>query len=285
MSDLPSMKDFWNRTAKKFGDKNGYRPVLIPSSKGLLNWYTDYLQRTALSDVIKRLLGKRVLDVGCGVGRWSARLAAAGAQVVGIDLSREMAKAAKKRIATRKLSNVNFVVASASKLPFVSQAFDASFSVTVLQHIVDEATFRSAVLELIQTTKSDGQIDLLEFVNDKGRNPTLHFPAVTHDYKKAITDNGGFGLAEVQGVDLSLFLKPFNSIMKKHGKYRNLLEARETSLRYRLSADSFYFLASIACVLSLPLDLALRNIFLQSSEHKIFIFRAISFEEKKSMTC
>ncbi len=273
MSDIRTMKDFWNKTAQKFGEKENYSPVLLPSSKGLLNWYTDYLQNRALKKHLERLSGHYVLDIGCGVGRWSARLAKSGSFVVGVDLSREMAKRAKSRLSKRNLSG-DFVVGSVEKLPFVPNLFDSILSVTVLQHNVEKSSFDSAVSEMLRITRIDGSIVLLEYTYDSSGKYTTHFPTITHNYKEAFTCDGKLSLADVQGVDLSLFLKPFNRIVKKRGKYKDSLEERTPSTKYRLLASVFYFFASSACLLSLPLDLPLRNVLKKYSEHTIFVFSA-----------
>lgn len=280
MTELQNMEEFWSKTAIRFGKKGDYAPVLFPSSKGLLNWYLDYLHKSALEGILKRLSGKVVLDVGCGVGRWSARLAETGAHVVGVDLSREMVKKAKSRMVKRNLRS-DFVVASAHDLPFVSHIFDSVLSITVLQHIVDNALFKSAVSNIVRILKTDGEIILLEYAYDASGNFSPHFPTVAHHYIDAFEVCEGLDLAEIKGVDLSLFLKPFNRVIKKHGKYRDQLGRPGSSSRYALSAASFYFLASIACALSLPIDIVFRNAFLQHSEHKIFIFRANNLKHKK----
>lgn len=273
MSDLPTMKDFWNKTARKFGETENYTPVLLPSSKGLLNWYTDFLQNRALKKHLEELSGQFVLDVGCGVGRWSARLATTGSSVVGVDLSREMVKRAKSRLSKRNLPG-DFVVASVEKLPFVSNLFDSILSVTVLQHIVEKASFDSAVSDILRTIRIDGNIVLLEYTYDSSGKYTVHFPTIAHNYKDAFERNEKLSLTDVQGVDLSLFLKPFNRIIKKRGKYRDVLEDSKPSSKYRLLASAFYFLASAACFLSLSLDLPFRNVFKKYSEHTVFVFRA-----------
>jgi SAM-dependent methyltransferase len=273
MSDLRAMKDFWNKTAQKFGETENYSPVLLPSSKGLLNWYTDYLQNHALKKHLEGLSGQFVLDLGCGVGRWSARLATMGSFVVGVDLSREMAKRAKSRLSKRNLPG-DFVVASVEKLPFVPNLFDSILSVTVLQHNVEKASFDSAVSEILRITRIDGSIVLLEYTYDSKGKYTVHFPTIAHNYKEAFTSDGKLNLADVQGVDLSLFLKPFNRIVKKRGKYKDNLEDSRPSSKYRLLASAFYFFASAACLFSLPLDLPLRNVLKKYSEHTIFVFNA-----------
>lgn len=273
MSDLLDMKYFWNKTAKKFGGKDDYTAVLIPSSKGLWNWYVNFIQRTAVEGNLQHLSGKTVLDLGCGVGRWSARLAIGNKRVIGIDLSREMVKHAKKQIAKKKLLNVEFVVASAQNLPFAPEIFDATLSVTVLQHIVDNVAFRSATSEMVRTLKSKGQIILLEFMNNEFDNFNPQFPTISHDYEEAFKIDKKLKLMEVRGVDLSLFLKPLNGIIKKHGRYLDQLEGHSVSNTYVFLSQFFYFLSSLACVFSVPFDLAFRDVFLKYTEHKINVFR------------
>jgi SAM-dependent methyltransferase len=273
LADYHQLRDFWNLTAIRFGKKDDYAPVLAPSSKGLLNWYIDFVQRTALRDLIKQFSGNAVLEIGCGVGRWSARLANVGTQVVGIDLSREMIKKAKGRMAKKNLS-VDFVVSSATNLPFISNAFNSVMSVTVLQHIVEKKLFRLAVSEIERVVRVDGNIVLLEYI---GRNKVSFspiFPTVTHFYKEEFERGKAFSLIDSQGVDLSLLLIPLNNISRKHGKYRDLLAKPVPSSGYLLSAALFYFLTSVACLFSLPFDLAFRNTFRKYCEHAIFIFNS-----------
>jgi 2-polyprenyl-3-methyl-5-hydroxy-6-metoxy-1,4-benzoquinol methylase len=50
--------------------------------------YEDRLRRAAIERVLGRGGGRRLLDAGCGSGRWSIRLAQAGWVVTGADISR-----------------------------------------------------------------------------------------------------------------------------------------------------------------------------------------------------
>lgn len=102
MGDIGYMqnKDFWEKTAEKFG-KNGIKAVCNPTSIGLLNIYADLLQRTALTPFLKNCEGLHLLDAGCGVGRWASRVLDCGAHVVGIDISRNMIYEAKKKAIQR----------------------------------------------------------------------------------------------------------------------------------------------------------------------------------------
>lgn len=272
MSYLNNLKAFWDKTARRYGEKNDYSPVLVPSSYGLLNWYTDFLQRSALYKTLREVYGRKVLDLGCGVGRWSSRLAAAGASVVGVDMSTEMIKRARARM-QKQAAKTDFIVASVHSLPIVSQGFEVALSVTVLQHIVDETAFGSAVNEIVRVVQPKGEVVLLEYANKANEDYNRHFPTVTHDYTQVFKSQKEIDLLEVRGVDLSLFLKPFNRIVKKYGKYRDTLSETSLSAGYVFSAAIFYYLVSVACLFSLPIDIALRKTLSQFSEHKICVYQ------------
>ncbi|HEX7254908.1 MAG TPA: class I SAM-dependent methyltransferase [Gaiellaceae bacterium] len=98
------------------------------------------------------LLGKRVIDVGCGTGRWSEALAERGSRVWGVDPSAEMVAEARKR-------GVNAKVARAETLPFKEGWFDRALLVLVI-HVLDRpAVFR----ELRRVLADDGRIAIGTF--------------------------------------------------------------------------------------------------------------------------
>ena len=76
--------------------------------------------------------GSRVLDLGTGEGQGGRSLAAAGADVVGVDLSAPLLAAARRR------SGFPLVRADiAAPLPFRDATFDAACCVLVLEHVAD----------------------------------------------------------------------------------------------------------------------------------------------------
>jgi SAM-dependent methyltransferase len=85
----------------------------------------DFRLRAVL-DSLGPLEGNRVLDLGCGKGRFAAHLARAGAEVVGLDLSASMLACA---------TGLNRVRASAKRLPFADGAFDAVIAIEVIEHV------------------------------------------------------------------------------------------------------------------------------------------------------
>ncbi len=67
---------------------------------------------------------KRVLEIGCGDGRLTRRLANLGANVEAIDQHKKLIAAARKEIPARLADRVRFKVGSAIELKYPQQTFD-----------------------------------------------------------------------------------------------------------------------------------------------------------------
>lgn len=98
------------------------------------------------------LAGKLVLDVGCGMGRFSDVASRWGATVVGIDLTSAV-DAAYENIGRRE--NVHLAQADIFALPFRDQTFDFIFSLGVLHHTPNT---RAAFEQLPRLLKPGGRI-------------------------------------------------------------------------------------------------------------------------------
>jgi 2-polyprenyl-6-hydroxyphenyl methylase/3-demethylubiquinone-9 3-methyltransferase len=85
----------------------------------------DYRLR-AIVDVLGPLPGKRILDIGCGKGRFARALQALGADVVGLDISPAMLAEA---------AGVPRVRGTARRLPFGPRTFDAIIAIEVFEHL------------------------------------------------------------------------------------------------------------------------------------------------------
>jgi SAM-dependent methyltransferase len=84
-----------------------------------------------MEELVRRgeLAGRRVLDVGCGTGRFAAALRERGARVWGVDPSPEMVARARERGVTAK-------VAEAERLPFKPGWFERA-TMWLVVHLVD----------------------------------------------------------------------------------------------------------------------------------------------------
>ncbi len=100
----------------------------------------------------EQLKGKLVLDVGCGMGRFSDVVSTWGATVVGIDLSRAV-DSAQCNIGRRK--NVHIAQADIYQLPFRQGTFDFVFSIGDLHHTPNT---KAAFDKLPELLRKDGKI-------------------------------------------------------------------------------------------------------------------------------
>jgi SAM-dependent methyltransferase len=96
------------------------------------------------------LSGQRVLDLGCGKGRFAASLRSAGALVVGLDLSAAMLSEA------HGLARVR---ASARRLPFGDRSFDAVVAVEAFEHF---ASIDDVVTEIARVLRPGGRLAVID---------------------------------------------------------------------------------------------------------------------------
>jgi SAM-dependent methyltransferase len=147
----PTDHEYWEERTRLYGARAaGYSDVAMDA-------YEDRLRRAAIERLVGRGDGRRLLDAGCGSGRWSIRLAEAGWLVTGADISHGLLALAPSA------SNVTYVQGSIQDLDLPTAGFDAVLSVTVLQHITDERSFDAAVDNLMRMLRPNGIVAVLEF--------------------------------------------------------------------------------------------------------------------------
>lgn len=131
------------------------------------------LRKEALFEVIDEALARsavdlprsRVLDAGCGTGVYAERYTAAGARVVGVDLSHEGILSTVRHGVTG-----HFCVGTLSDLPFSGGSFDLTHVFSVLYHIVDDREWRASLDELCRVTGSGGALLMrIEWVEESVR--------------------------------------------------------------------------------------------------------------------
>jgi SAM-dependent methyltransferase len=108
--------------------------------------------------------GLRVLDVGCGIGGASRRLAAAhGCTIIGIDRTGEYCDAARFLADALGLQDrVAYGQASALALPFASGAFDAAYTQHVAMNIADKPALYREIARVLKPGAAFGLYDLLQ---------------------------------------------------------------------------------------------------------------------------
>jgi len=110
------------------------------SSSAQFKWAMDLIAGLNLKG------SERVLDIGCGDGKITARLAdlLPEGKVVGVDLSPEMISFARSKYSPEEFRNLSFQVADASALPF-REEFDLVVSFACLHWVRDHQPVLSGI--------------------------------------------------------------------------------------------------------------------------------------------
>ena len=98
--------------------------------------------------------GKRLLEVGCGIGTDLVRFARGGAKVTGVDLSETAIDLARRNFALHEVEADALQVANGEALPFADDTFDVVYGHGVLQYTADAARL---VREAHRVLKPGGQ--------------------------------------------------------------------------------------------------------------------------------
>ncbi len=140
----------------------------------------------------------RMLDVGCGTGPYAARLAHAGFQVTGIDISGQSISAAKQR--KNNGLNLDFVEGDILHMPFPDNSFDIAFCGAVLHHLPNQLAECAAELHRILTVSGKvfffepqaGNINAFLRYSLLSSNRTEEERALTPDEIRQVFERQGF---------------------------------------------------------------------------------------------
>ena len=125
------------------------------------SWYTD--KKGSFVDMVETDLafkmtdikkGMKILDVGCGTGNFSIKLAGMGCSVTGVDISNEMLNIARKKASGMNF-DIEFINVDLNNLPFEDDTFDAVISMTAFEFVEDA---QKALNELLRVVKKDGRV-------------------------------------------------------------------------------------------------------------------------------
>ncbi len=114
------------------------------------------LEQRALLPWMERTPARRAIDVGCGTGRWTARLGALGLVAVGLDASLPMLAMAAEKAGLRG----RLAAADATALPVASGTADLVLCALTLGHVRHPAT---AMREFARILVPGGALLLTDF--------------------------------------------------------------------------------------------------------------------------
>jgi 2-polyprenyl-3-methyl-5-hydroxy-6-metoxy-1,4-benzoquinol methylase len=254
---------YWDERAARYAHRSGGLGAVC--SYGMPLWYNvaiDLCQRRALAPWIRGRGTGTVLDVGCGVGRWSLRLAARGMTVTGVDHSECMVKHAAERAELEGLT-CTFVRADANHLR-LDRRFDLILSVTVLQHIVDADQAARAIRNLAAHLAPNGELVLLEAAPSRmtERCDSGVFRARSFDWYHSALAQAGLRVVYVRGVDPL----PFRTALLPYYK--------------RMPKPLVTLLSALVAAVSLPFDWLLAPYLSEASWHKVIVARPCSEQSR-----
>jgi len=205
-----SPKEYWTGVAEDFrsADASGFAPVLHPGAPIWFNRLIDGLQFQAIRRALTLAAlppHSRILDVGCGTGRWVRRYLALGHRPTGVDATPGML-----RIARQQGTAPPLLAGEAFRLPFPDAAFDCVTDVTVVQHIPTDLQ-RKALGEMVRVLKPGGRLILFELIRGKGAHI---FPRTPQDWIQQASQAGAKSIGWF-GQEFLLFDRVFAAAVHK----------------------------------------------------------------------
>lgn len=251
-----SPEAYWEARARRFAARgDGLAAVCSYGMPWFYNLTIHMSQWLALDPWFQVRPGARVLDVGCGVGRWSRLLASRGASVTGVDLSPTMIAQSKQRAREAGLSSrCRFLVQDSTALE-VPGRFDLVLGITVLQHILDPLALRAALARMTAHVADTGRMVLLEAAptsNVASCDTTVFRARQRREYLQLFADCG-LRVHRITGVDptpFKIWLLPY--------------------LRKMPRPVSVAALAA-ATALSAPVDALFGRVAVERSWHAVFV--------------
>ncbi len=182
-------KRYWSLRAKEAKEKGNLINAVCTYDRNELirnvrNKAMDYIQKEILAYFLKNenFSNKKVLEIGCGIGRWVEFFTKRGALYYGVDISDEMVNIAKELF-----PDVEIRVYNIDKgLPFEEETFDYIFTITVLHHNPYEIQ-ESIIKEAGKLVKNKGKFIIFEDI--KGNSFNM-FPNSLSDWVKKFNKYG-----------------------------------------------------------------------------------------------
>lgn len=225
-----------------------------PSERTHIRYY-HYLYAL---EALKKLKGKKILDVGCGRGELTRELfkKAVNCKLIACDIDPHALQEFKNNISDKTIA---LVKCDAHKLPFKNQSFDAVFMFDILEHIKRP---RYALSEIQRVLKPGGLFHLVVpceadlftidgwvkklFRNNLKEKPIGHIQQFTYREVRDMLEESGFA---VQTTAFSYyFLYQFISLIYfayanliRGGKYVQLMGFKKQNIFSNLIMQGVYF--------------------------------------------
>jgi len=185
-------------------------------------------------------LSERLLDVGCGTGRFAVTISPFVAEVVGIDLTRSMLDQAQELQREAGAANIRWQCGDVTALPYADAEFDIVTSRAMLHHIAEPAR---VVSEMSRVCTPAGRIVVVDLTPPRTKSAAFDAIEILRDSShvhamplEELRDIGrGLGLREITVHEYAARM-PLESILKTSFPTGEMLD--RVRRLYRIDAQS-----------------------------------------------
>jgi len=188
-----------NASGDEFAELEGLKAVLDPlDNKGFKNRLIDRIQWDALENTLRG--SRRLLDFGCGIGRFADRIRYLGIEYTGIDVSKKMIEKANR---LHSAQGLKFVHADEKKIPFSDATFDVCVTCYVYQYIIHSDHNSNVLAEIYRCLSPGGRFVLIEqaSLSNQGSRLGPSRPLTEADYLTELS--GLFCVKSISRIRLS----------------------------------------------------------------------------------
>jgi len=174
-------------------------------------WYEHYHRYALAKNFVNN---KKILDAACGEGYGSHILAGYAKNVIGVDIDEKSIFHAKEKY---KKSNLKYIQASCTNLPFDDNSFDVIVSFETLEHLAEQ---QHMLIEFNRVLKNDGLLmistpDKEHYSDATGFTNEYHVKELYKDEFKTLLDTHW---KNQQWYSQAM---TFNSVIEKHDSTTN----------------------------------------------------------------
>lgn len=167
--DLEAVYEVERRKWDEMAARSSPARSLVAAEDDFQSYASRCSTMPGIVEFLGNLRGKRVLELGCGLGGLSLLLAKSGAELTAFDISAGSIDVARKRAEAAGVADrIQFDVCPAEQLPYDDESFDIAFGKAVLHHL-DAATAHPHLYRLLRPGGKAA------FSEPMGMNPVLNF--------------------------------------------------------------------------------------------------------------
>ena len=141
------IKEYYNNIAKKFGESYHHE-----------RWMKNILTRRDYEQTLKTILRfvgnkrfERALEIGCGVGTWTAHFSKICEELRILDISQNMVKITVDKLHKIGFYNVNYIVGDFQNSDLkVEGSYDAIFSIRAIEYMQNKSYVLSRIHQLLK---------------------------------------------------------------------------------------------------------------------------------------